>query len=129
MRSLSKANCRFHRVPCPSSLERGLWVDEGMHAGVPFYENDNRVRRYAETLAGRGDVVEVIALRRPHRSRRYQSGAFVSSGFRRAAKERTGEIVLYLTITSLLLGPRHLFVIEASSEPLSVNSCSFRSGL
>lgn len=30
-----------------------------------FYENDNRVRRYAETLARRGDTVDAIALRRP----------------------------------------------------------------
>ena len=29
-----------------------------------FYESDNRVIRYAETLAQRGDVVEVLALRR-----------------------------------------------------------------
>ena len=29
-----------------------------------FYESDNRVRRYAETLARRGDKVDVIALRR-----------------------------------------------------------------
>ncbi len=29
-----------------------------------FYESDNRVRRYAETLARRGDQVEVITLRR-----------------------------------------------------------------
>jgi glycosyltransferase involved in cell wall biosynthesis len=29
-----------------------------------FYENDNRVMRYAETLAQRGDYVEVFALRR-----------------------------------------------------------------
>lgn len=30
-----------------------------------FYETDNRVMRYAETLAARGDQVDVIALRRP----------------------------------------------------------------
>jgi glycosyltransferase involved in cell wall biosynthesis len=30
-----------------------------------FYESDNRVRRYAESLARRGDSVEAIALRRP----------------------------------------------------------------
>lgn len=30
-----------------------------------FYETDNRVRRYAETLAKRGDLVDAIALRRP----------------------------------------------------------------
>jgi len=29
-----------------------------------FYESDNRVMRYAETLAQRGDIVDVIALRR-----------------------------------------------------------------
>jgi len=29
-----------------------------------FYENDNRVLRYAEALAERGDEVEVLALRR-----------------------------------------------------------------
>jgi glycosyltransferase involved in cell wall biosynthesis len=32
-----------------------------------FYEEDNRVRRYAETLAQRGDRVDVIALRRQGR--------------------------------------------------------------
>jgi glycosyltransferase involved in cell wall biosynthesis len=30
-----------------------------------FYESDNRVRRYAETLARRGDHVDIISLRRP----------------------------------------------------------------
>ena len=29
-----------------------------------FYESDNRVIRYAETLAQRGDTVDVLALRR-----------------------------------------------------------------
>ena len=29
-----------------------------------FYENDNRVMRYAEALAERGNQVEVLALRR-----------------------------------------------------------------
>jgi len=33
-----------------------------------FYETDNRVRRYAETLARRGDQVDVIVLRRPTQS-------------------------------------------------------------
>jgi glycosyltransferase involved in cell wall biosynthesis len=33
-----------------------------------FYETDNRVRRYAETLARRGDQVDVIVLRRPAQS-------------------------------------------------------------
>ncbi len=33
-----------------------------------FYETDNRVRRYAETLVKRGDQVEAIVLRRPGQS-------------------------------------------------------------
>ncbi len=33
-----------------------------------FYENDNRVRRYAEALAERGDTVEIISLRRENQS-------------------------------------------------------------
>jgi glycosyltransferase involved in cell wall biosynthesis len=31
-----------------------------------FYENDGRVKRYAETLAGRGDWVDVISLKKPN---------------------------------------------------------------
>jgi len=34
-----------------------------------FYETDNRVRRYAEALAKRGDQVDAIALRRPGQPR------------------------------------------------------------
>jgi len=34
-----------------------------------FYESDNRVRRYAETLVNRGDRVDAIALRRPGQPR------------------------------------------------------------
>ena len=30
-----------------------------------FYESDNRVRRYAETLAARGDTVDVVVLKQP----------------------------------------------------------------
>ncbi len=34
-----------------------------------FYETDNRIIRYAETLAAQGDTVDVISLRRPGQSR------------------------------------------------------------
>ena len=34
------------------------------HLAYTFYETDNRVMRYAEALAARGDRVDVIALRR-----------------------------------------------------------------
>jgi len=33
-----------------------------------FYEKDNRIRRYAEALAARGDRVDVVALRQPGQS-------------------------------------------------------------
>lgn len=39
------------------------------HLAYTFYENDNRVLRYANSLAERGAHVEVIALRRPHQKR------------------------------------------------------------
>ena len=44
------------------------------HVAYTFYENDNRVIRYAEALAERGDDVEVIALRRPGQTRTGSSG-------------------------------------------------------
>jgi len=37
--------------------------------GYTFYENDGRVLRYAETLAKRGDYVDVVALRRKGQSK------------------------------------------------------------
>jgi len=43
------------------------------HVAYTFYENDNRVVRYAEALAERGDSVEVIALRRPGQSTKGQA--------------------------------------------------------
>jgi glycosyltransferase involved in cell wall biosynthesis len=52
-------------------------MDEHKHSGKPlrvgmltysFYESDGRVRRYAETLARRGDRVDVISLRNEKQS-------------------------------------------------------------
>ncbi|MEA3359726.1 MAG: hypothetical protein U9R17_10050 [Thermodesulfobacteriota bacterium] len=37
--------------------------------GYTFYENDGRVLRYAETLAKRGEYVDVVALRRKGQSK------------------------------------------------------------
>ena len=44
-----------------TSVSKGKRVCMITHS---FYESDNRVIRYAETLAQRGDAVEVLALRR-----------------------------------------------------------------
>lgn len=45
----------------------GIHITSKLHIGMPvysFYESDNRVLRYAEALASRGDQVEVFALKR-----------------------------------------------------------------
>jgi glycosyltransferase involved in cell wall biosynthesis len=79
-----------------------------------FYENDNRVRRYAETLAARGDAVEVIALRRPH-----QSSEDVVRGdrvFRIQSRERNergrlsyiSRLLLFFFRSAVFLSWRHL---------------------
>jgi glycosyltransferase involved in cell wall biosynthesis len=79
-----------------------------------FYENDNRVRRYAETLAARGDDVEVIALRRPN-----QGSEDVLRGvrlFRIQHRERNergrlsyiSRLLLFFCRSAIFLSWRHL---------------------
>jgi glycosyltransferase involved in cell wall biosynthesis len=60
------------------------------HLAYTFYENDNRVTRYAEALAGRGDEVEVIALRRDGQAacNRTAAGIVVRRIQRRSVDER-----------------------------------------
>jgi glycosyltransferase involved in cell wall biosynthesis len=59
------------------------------HVAYTFYENDNRVIRYAEALADRGDVVDVIALRRAGQSSRgVTNGVRVHRIQRRSVNER-----------------------------------------
>jgi len=79
-----------------------------------FYENDNRVRRYAETLAARGDVVEVIALRRPHQSSEdLVRGVRVFRIQRRERNERgrlsyISRLLLFFFRSAIFLSWRHL---------------------
>lgn len=47
--------------PVPPRLQRARRVCMVTHS---FYESDNRVTRYAEALAARGDTVDILALRR-----------------------------------------------------------------
>ncbi len=50
---------------CPTGLKEAKHkVMRACMVAYTFYEADNRVRRYAETLAKRGDKVDAIALRR-----------------------------------------------------------------
>jgi len=80
-----------------------------------FYENDNRVRRYAEILVARGDVVEVIALRRPHKSfEEVIRGVRVYRIQRRERNERGKlsyifRLLLFFFRSALFLSWRHLW--------------------
>ncbi|HEU4687974.1 MAG TPA: hypothetical protein VFS23_06430, partial [Vicinamibacterales bacterium] len=47
------------------------------HVAYTFYENDNRVIRYAEAMAERGHDVDVIALRRHGQSLQGESNGVV----------------------------------------------------
>jgi len=65
------------------------------HVAYSFYENDNRVIRYAESLAEDGHEVDVIALRRPGQSVTGQArGIRVFRIQRRAVTERTAWMYL-----------------------------------
>lgn len=59
------------------------------HVAYSFYESDNRVIRYAESLAERGDHVDVIALRRPGGARRWSSNGVSVLGIQTRARNET----------------------------------------
>lgn len=79
-----------------------------------FYESDNRVRRYAEALAKRGDQVEAIAIRQPHQAtNEVVSGVHVSRIQKRLINERGKfdylyRITMFLFKSFVLLSVRHL---------------------
>jgi glycosyltransferase involved in cell wall biosynthesis len=56
-----------------------------------FYEQDNRVRRYAETLAKRGDRVDVVALRREGQSSKDVIGGVCVFRIQRRALNEKGK--------------------------------------
>ena len=79
-----------------------------------FYETDNRVRRYAEALAKRGDYVDVIALRRPSQERlTIIKNVHVHRIQKRAKNERFKlaylfKLVGFLISSSIYLSLRHI---------------------
>jgi glycosyltransferase involved in cell wall biosynthesis len=83
------------------------------HLAYTFYERDNRVRRYAESLAQRGDIVDVIALRangEPARSE--HRGVSICRLQRRqvtegAAATYLAKILLFLVRATALISARH----------------------
>jgi glycosyltransferase involved in cell wall biosynthesis len=83
------------------------------HIAYTFYERDNRVRRYAEALAGRGSAVDVIALRRDGQPPRAElNGVQVLRLQRRqvtegAAATYLAKLVLFLFRSMALVSARH----------------------
>jgi hypothetical protein len=79
------------------------------HLAYTFYENDNRVRRYAEMLAEDGDDVEVLALRRNGQARNGSAGGVRISRIehRSVTHRRTwiylAKIVWFFTQSTVLL--------------------------
>jgi glycosyltransferase involved in cell wall biosynthesis len=97
----------------PLSAERSSRPLRVCHLAYTFYETDNRVRRYAEALAERGDTVEVFALRRggePARSEHH--GVSVHRLQRRqvtegAATTYLAKILLFLVRATAVISARH----------------------
>lgn len=79
-----------------------------------FYEMDNRVRRYAETLARRGDTVDVVSLRQNGQSTKNQlNGVSVFRIQKRDVNERTNidylfRILMFLFNSFCFISLRHL---------------------
>ena len=79
-----------------------------------LYESDNRVMRYAEALASRGDEVEVIALRKEGKPKEETiAGVRVFRVQSRSFKEKKRasflkQVLLFFIKASLLVSKRHL---------------------
>jgi glycosyltransferase involved in cell wall biosynthesis len=69
-----------------------------------YYENDNRVMRYAEALVARGDVVDVIALRKPGQPRAAEyRGVHLLRIQKRTMNERKGKLAYLARMSRFLL--------------------------
>jgi glycosyltransferase involved in cell wall biosynthesis len=79
-----------------------------------FYEGDNRVRRYAETLARRGDRVDVVSLRQNGQpARGIVNGVRVFRIQRRVVNEKTkftylGRLLLFFMRSTVFLGVQQM---------------------
>ena len=79
-----------------------------------FYESDNRVMRYAETLAARGDEVDVISLRKPGQEEAGTLHGVRVTRIQSRARNEKGKLTYLIRILSfwfrsmLLLSWRHL---------------------
>lgn len=79
-----------------------------------FYREDNRVMRYAETLAKRGDEVEVISLRKSGLPKESTIEGVRVTQLQYRVRDESGpltylfRILLFFARASLLVGARHL---------------------
>jgi len=74
-----------------------------------FYENDNRVKRYAEALARRGDEVDIIALRQPGQPRfERKNGINIYRIQKRVINEKAKFTYLYRLLRFLIVSAYHL---------------------
>jgi glycosyltransferase involved in cell wall biosynthesis len=98
-------------MPPPRAARGPLRV---CHLAYTFYESDQRVIRYAEALAERGDRVDVIALRRPGQARSASfNGVRVHRIQRREVTERSQwayllKLLWFCVKSTLLLAFLHL---------------------
>ena len=84
------------------------------HVAYSFYESDNRVIRYAEALAARGDQVDVIGLRGDGAQRRTTSNGVAVLAIQKRARNETAawtylvKILWFFLQTFVLLGVRSI---------------------
>jgi glycosyltransferase involved in cell wall biosynthesis len=73
------------------------------HIAYTFYESDNRVMRYVQTLATRGDRVDVIALRKPEQPwQEFANNAHFYRIQRRQATEQAASSYLFKILWFLI---------------------------
>jgi len=79
-----------------------------------FYDSDNRVMRYAEALAQRGDQVEVIALRKKGGEHQYTLNGVSVYAIQERVRNEKGQrdylfrILRFFVASALLVAKRHL---------------------
>jgi glycosyltransferase involved in cell wall biosynthesis len=90
------------------------------HVAYTFYETDNRVRRYAETLAERGDLVDVLALRRDGQERRGQNNGVRVFRLQRRRVNEGGALSYLVKILLFAVRATALIVVRHIRNPYDV---------
>lgn len=75
-----------------------------------FYEDDNRVMRYAEALAGRGDEVEAIGLRKPGQPRQSVLQRVRLLSIQERVKNESHQLTYFLRVMAFFF--RAMFVLS-----------------